>query len=90
MTGRKDGIRRQDIQPEVIGIPSGIARVFDGHLTRRIVLAIQESRQAKHAVAIRTGGISAKGDRKQLQRAFLLFEREAVNPPKDLIFTERC
>ena len=45
LTGRKDGIRREDIQPEVIGIPSGIARVSDCDWIRRVVLAIRETRQ---------------------------------------------
>src|ERR1022692_4931332 len=75
---------------EVIGIPSGIAGVFDGGGIRRIVLAIEESRQSEDAVAVGTSGIAAKGNCKQFQGAFLLFESEAVNPPQDLIFTERC
>jgi hypothetical protein len=74
LNGTKGRIRRQNVQPEVIDIPSGIAGVFDGDGIRRIVLAIQESRQAKHAVAVRAGGIAAKGDGKQFQGAFLLFE----------------
>src|ERR1700678_3150973 len=88
--GRKDRICRQNVQTEVIDIPSGMAWVFDRDGIRRIVLAIEESWQAKHAVAVRAGGIAAKGDGKQFQGAFLLFEAEAVNSPKDLVLTERC
>jgi hypothetical protein len=57
---------------------------------RWIVLAIQESGQAEDAVAGGTTGIAAKGDGKQFQRAFLSFESESANSPKDLAFTERC
>src|SRR5271155_130703 len=57
---------------------------------RRIVLAIQESRQAENPIAVRAGGIAAKGNGKQFQGAFLLFESESVNSPKDLVLTERC
>jgi hypothetical protein len=56
---------------------------------RWIVLAIQESRQAEDAVAVCAGGIAAKGNREQFQGAFLLFESKAVNPPEDLVLTER-
>src|SRR5258708_40325497 len=73
-----------------MGMPSGIARVFDCDRIRGIVLAIQESRQAKDAVTVGAGGIAAKADRKQFQGAFLLFESEAVHSPEDLVFTERC
>src|SRR5208282_3489390 len=51
---------------------------------------MQETRQAKDAVTVGAGGIAAKGDRKQFQGAFLLFESEAVHSPEDLVFTERC
>src|SRR5208283_5981973 len=88
--GRKDRISRQNVQPEVIGIPSGIAGVFDGDGIRRIVLAIHESRQAENPVTVRASGIPAKGNRKQFQGAFVLFKSEAVNSPKDLILAERC
>src|SRR4029077_8508116 len=80
----------QNIQPEVIGIPSGNAGVFNGDGIRRIVLAIQESGKAENPIAVRAGGIAAKGNRKQFQRAFLLFKSEAVNSPEDLVLTERC
>jgi hypothetical protein len=70
--GRKQGIRRWNIQPEVIGIPSGIDGVFDGDGMRRIVLAIQESGQAEDAVAVGTSGIATKGNGKQFQRAFFV------------------
>ncbi len=89
-TGRKDGIGGQNIQPEVIGIPGGIAGVFDRDGIRRIVLAIQESGEAENPVAVGASGIAAKGNGKQFQRAFLLFESEAFNSPEDLILTERC
>ena len=88
--GRKDGVGGQNIQPEIIGIPGGIAGVFDRHRIRGIVLAIEESGQAENPVAVGTSGIAAKGNGKQFQGAFLLFESEAVNSPKDLVFTERC
>src|ERR1700734_1012435 len=88
--GRKNGVGGQNVEPEVIGTPSGIARVFDCHGIGRIVLAIQESRQSEDAVAVGTSGIAAKGNGKQLQGAFLLFESESVNSPEDLVFTERC
>src|ERR1017187_3620404 len=84
-----DSIRGYNVQPEVIGIPGGIAGVFDRHGIRRIVLAIQESGQSEDAVAVSTSGIAAKGDGKQFQGAFLLFESEAVHPPEDLVLTER-
>src|SRR4029077_14768780 len=80
----------QNIQPEVIGIPSGNAGVFNGDGIRRIVLAIQESGKAENAIAVRASGIAAQGNRKQFQRAFLLFKTEAVNSPEDLVLTEGC
>src|SRR5208282_2440624 len=86
----QQGIRRKDIQPEVIGIPSGIAGVFDGDGIRRIVLAIQESRQAENPIAVRAGGIAAKRNRKQFQRAFLLFESKAIHAPENLVLAKRC
>jgi hypothetical protein len=77
--GQRQGICRRNIQPKVTGIRSRIARVFDGGRIRRIVLAIPESRQAEDLVAVRAGGISAKGNRKQFEGAFLLLESETVN-----------
>src|ERR1700678_481925 len=88
--GRKDRICRQNVQPEVIDIPSGMAWVFDRDGIRRIVLAIEESWKAKHAVAVRAGGIAAKGDGKQFQGAFLLFESEAIHAPENLVLAKRC
>jgi hypothetical protein len=46
---------------------------------RRIVLAIPEPGHAKDPVAVGAGEISAKGNGKQFQGAFLL-ESETVNP----------
>jgi hypothetical protein len=46
----KHGVRRWNIQPMAIGIPSGIARVFDGKWMRQIVLAIRQSLQAENPV----------------------------------------
>jgi hypothetical protein len=86
----KGGIRRQNIEPEVFAVPSGIAGVFDVDATRRIVFAIEESRKAENPVAVRATEIAAKGDGQEFQGAFLLFESEAVNPPTDLVLTERC
>jgi hypothetical protein len=77
--GQRQGIYRRNIQPKVTGIRSRIARVFDGDGIRRIVLAFPESRQAEDPVAVHAGGISAKGNRKQFEGAFLLLESETVN-----------
>src|SRR6266851_8157616 len=88
--GQRQGICRRNIQPKVTGIRSRIARVLDGDGIRRIVLAIPESRQAEDLVAVRAGGISAKGNRKQFEGAFLLLESETVNAAENLIFAERC
>src|SRR6266851_5222696 len=88
--GQRQGNCRRNIQPKVTGIRSRIARVFDGGRIRRIVLAIPESRQAEDLVAVRAGGISAKGNRKQFEGAFLLLESETVNAAENLIFAERC
>jgi hypothetical protein len=88
--GRKDGVGGQNIQPEIVRIPGGIAGVFDCHRIRGIVLAIEESGQTENPVTVGTSGVAAKGNGKQFQGAFLLFESESVNSPKDLVFTERC
>jgi hypothetical protein len=88
--GQRRGSCRRNIQPKVTWIRSRIARVFDGDGMRRIVLAIPESRQAEDRVTVRAGGISAKGNRKQFEGAFLLLESETVNAAEDLIFAERC
>jgi hypothetical protein len=87
--GQSQGTCRRNIQPTVTWIRSRIARVFDGDGIRRIVLAIPESRQAEDPVAVHAGGISAKGNRKQFEGAFLLLEGETVNTAEDLIFVER-
>jgi hypothetical protein len=57
---------------------------------RGIALAIPESRQAEDPFAVPGGGISAKGNRKQFEGAFLPPESEPVNAAEDLIFAERC
>jgi hypothetical protein len=87
--GQRQRICRRNIQPKVTWIRSRIARVFDGDGIRRIVLAIPQSRQAEDPVAVHAAGISAKGNRKQFEDAFLLLESEAVNAAEDLIFAER-
>src|ERR1700682_3189978 len=81
--GKRQGICRRNIQPNVSWIRSRIERVFDGDGIRRIVLAIPQSR-------FPAGGISAKGNRKQFEGAFLLLESETVNAAEDLILAERC
>jgi hypothetical protein len=55
-----------------------------------MALAIPESRQAEDPVAVQAGPISAKGNRKQFEGAFLLLERETVDTAEDLTFAERC
>ena len=87
---QRQGICRRNIQPKVTEIRSRIARVLDGDGIRRIVFAIPESRQAEDPFAVRAGGISTKGNRKQFEGAFLLLESETVNAPEDLISAERC
>ena len=86
--GQGQRICRRNIQPKVTGIRGGIrsriARVFDGDGIRRIVLAIPESRPAEDPVAVHAGAISAKGNRKQFEGAFLLLESETVDTAEDL------
>ena len=48
---RKHGVLRWNIQPMAIGIPSGIARAFDGKWMRQVVLAIRQSLQVENPVA---------------------------------------
>jgi len=88
--GQRQGICCRNIQPRVTWIRSRIASVFDGDGIRRIVLAIPESRHAEDPFAVHAGGLSAKGNRKQFEGAFLLLESETVNAAEDLIFAERC
>jgi hypothetical protein len=40
--------------------------------------------------AVRAGGIAAKGNGKQFQGAFLLFESETFHSPENLVFAEGC
>ena len=87
---QRQGICRRNIQPKATGIRSRIARVFDGDGIRQIVPAIPESRQAEDPVAVHASGISAKGNRKQFEGAFLSLESETVNVAEELIFAERC
>jgi hypothetical protein len=86
---QKRRIRRRDIQPKVTGIRSRIAGVRDGDGIRLIVPAISEFRHAEDPVAVGAGKISAKGNGKQFQGAFLL-EGETVILAEHLIFAERC
>src|SRR6266852_512602 len=88
--GQRQGICRRNIQPKVTWIRSRIARVLDGDGIRRIVLAIPESRYAEDPVAVHAVGLSAKGNRKPFEGAFLPLEGETVNAAEDLIFAERC
>jgi hypothetical protein len=60
------GIRRWNVQPEVIGIPDGIAGVFDRDHVGRIVLAIAESGDTQNTVAIGASEIAAEGHGEQL------------------------
>ena len=57
---------------------------------RRVVLAIKESGQAENPIAVRAGGIAAKGNGKQFQGAFLLLESETFHSPENLVLTEGC
>ena len=92
--GQGQRICRRNIQPKVTGIRGGIrsriARVFDDDGIQRIVLGTPEPQQGEEPVAGHAAGISAKGNRRQFEGAFLLLESETVNTAEDLIFDERC
>ena len=77
-------------RPTAIGIPSGIARVFDGKWIRRIVLAIRQSLQLENPVAAGAIEIATENDGAQFKRAFLVREGKADNAPEELIFAEGC
>jgi hypothetical protein len=55
-----------------------------------IVFAVAESGHSENSVSVGASGVATEGDGKQLQRAFLLVEVEAFDPPKHLILVRRC
>ena len=59
----------------------GVAGVFDCNRMSGFVLAVEESRHSKNAVAVGASGVSTEGDGEQLQRVLLLVEVEAFDPP---------
>ena len=73
---------RRHVEPKVVGSPDGIAGIFDRDEVRGIVLAIQESGDAKHPVAVGASGIAAEGDGEQLERLFLLRRSRSLRPAK--------
>ena len=56
---------------------------------RRIVFAIQKSRNSNNAVAIRASGITPEGNGEFLKHRFLKLDVEAVDPPEHLVFAVR-
>jgi hypothetical protein len=54
------------------------------------LLQFRNPGKAEDPFAVPGGGISAKGNRKQFEGAFLPPESETVNAAEDLIFAERC
>src|ERR1700733_11005874 len=67
-----------------------IAGIFDRDGVSGIVLAVAESGHSENPVAVGASGVTAERDGEQLQRAFLLVEVEAFDPPKHLILVRRC
>lgn len=61
----KDGIRGWNTEPQIIGIPSGIAAVFDRPVIRRIVLAVRETYEPETPTAVGACGITSDGDSEQ-------------------------
>ena len=75
-------VPRRNVESEVIWSPDRIAGIFSRDSVRWIVLAIQETGDAEHPVAIGAGGIAAEGDGEPLERQFLLCKVEAFHRAK--------
>lgn len=83
------GVHCACVKLEVIGSPDGIIGIFDRDFVGRIVLAIQETGDAKDTVAVGASRIGAEGKGEQLERLFLTRKVKAFDAPKHLIFAGR-
>jgi hypothetical protein len=78
------------VEVKVSRVPRRIAGVFDRDRVSGRILAVQETGNAKHPVAVRARGIAPEGNGEQLQRGFLLLEVEAIDAPRHLVLAGRC
>ncbi len=84
---REHRIRDGIVEVKIRRVPRRIAGVFDRDRMSGRILAIQESGDPKHPVAVRASGIAAEGNGEQLEDSFLPPKVEAIDMPKHLILT---